>query len=124
MALRIHAIAGSVVVTLGFWMMWGELPATAAAAVAIVVALVLLYVSGSAAAVWGWVTALLGLESLAWPILTMVSIRMTTATPSDQQMGDMLTAILFGIFSSIFWLTFSYGIFKKLRSGSEPSQPE
>ena len=63
----------------------------------------------------------LGLESFAFPVATMVQIRMTTAQPTDEQMGQMLTAILFGVFSSIFWLTFSYGIFKKLRAGGEQS---
>lgn len=121
MRLRLNAVVGSVVVTLGFWMMWGELPPAATAVLAVVIALVLGWRSDSVAAVWGWVTALLGLESLAWPILTMVSIRMATASPTDQQMGEMLTAILFGLFSSIFWLTFSYGIFKKLRAGTDQS---
>jgi len=37
-------------------------------------------------------------------------------------MGLILTAILFGLFSSIFWLTFSYGVFKKLRERLEESQ--
>jgi hypothetical protein len=47
----------------------------------------------------------------------MLEIRRMTpegAQPTDQQMGLILTSMLFGLFSSIFWLTFSYGIFKRM----------
>jgi hypothetical protein len=58
---------------------------------------------------------MLGLESLAWPIVTMLQVRFSTAEPNDQQMGLILTAVLFGMFSSIFWLSFSWGLFKWVR---------
>ena len=69
------------------------------------------------AAIWAWVTLLLGLESLAWPIVTMVQVRMVLAEPTEQQMGGILTAVLFGLVSSIFWLTLSYGIYKRMVRG-------
>jgi hypothetical protein len=119
--LQINAVLGSIVVVLGFWMIWGELPPLFAVLVGLVVAGFLLWQSSSVGAVWAWSTMLLGLESLAWPIVTMVQIRMEGSDPTDQQMGLILTAILFGLFSGIFWMTFAYGIFKWTRRRSESS---
>jgi hypothetical protein len=116
---QINAILGSLVVTIGFWLLWGEAPVPLLAVVALGVAGVLVWRCATIGAVWAWTTLLLGLESFAFPITTMVEVRMTATQPSEEQMGRMLTAILFGVFSSIFWLTFSYGMFKKLRSRTE-----
>ena len=103
---------GSLVVTVGFWLMWGELPQTAAAALALAVVGFLVWRATTVALVWAWATLLVGLESLAWPVLTMIRIRMQTTEPTDQQMGDILTSVLFGLFSAVFWTSFSYGIFR------------
>lgn len=110
---RINAVLGSLVVTLGFWLIWEEFPLTFAVALALVAAGFLVWRGSTIAAIWAWVTLLLGLESLAWPIVTMVQARMALVEPTEQQMGRILTAVLFGLFSSIFWLTFSYGIYKR-----------
>jgi hypothetical protein len=112
---QLNAVLGGVVVALGLWLIWGDLPVMVIVVIALAAAGILAWASSSLAAMWGWTTAVLGLESLAWPVVTMVRIRLTSAEPTDQEMGLILTAILFGLFSSIFWLTFSYGIFKKLR---------
>jgi len=66
---------------------------------------------------------LLGVESLSWPIVTMVRIRLSGSEPSEEQMGLILTSVLFGLFSAIFWITFSYGIVKWMRKGQEASAP-
>jgi hypothetical protein len=29
-------------------------------------------------------------------------------------MGDILTSVLFGLFSGIFWMTFAWGIYKRM----------
>jgi hypothetical protein len=112
---QVNAALGGVVIALGLWLMWGELPVMLIAAIAVLAAAVLAWAGTSIAALWGWATAVLGLESLAWPMVTMVRIRLASAEPTEEEMGLILTAVLFGLFSSIFWLTFSYGIFKKLR---------
>ncbi|MBI5411508.1 MAG: hypothetical protein HZA21_05915 [Nitrospirae bacterium] len=112
---RLNAVLGSLVVTIGFWMTWGEMPPALTVLLALVVAVFLDRQGSMIARVWAWATLLLGLESLAWPIVTMVRIRMASAEPSDQEMGLILTAVLFGLVSSIFWLTFAYGIFKWIR---------
>ncbi len=114
---RINAVVGSLVVTLGFWLIWEEFPLTFAVAMALVVAGFLVWQGSTIAAIWAWVTLLLGLESLAWPIVTMVNLRVALDEPTEQEMGLILTAVLFGLVSSIFWLSFSYGIFKRMVRG-------
>jgi len=111
---QLNAILGSLVVTIGFWLMWGEMPLALTVVVALCTATFLTWQASSIAIVWAWATLLLGVESLAWPIVTMARVRMAAAEPTEQQMGQILTAALFGLFSSIFWLTFAYGIFKRV----------
>lgn len=117
--LQINAALASLVVTLGFWMIWEALPLTVIVAVALGVGVFLTWRANTIAGVWAWATLLLGLESLAWPIVLMVQVRLSAVEPTEQQMGLILTAVLFGLFSSIFWLTFSYGIFKWMRRKAE-----
>lgn len=109
---QLNAVLASLAVTIGFWLTWGEMPLALAVVVAVCAAAFLTWQGSSIAVVWAWATLLLGVESLAWPIVTMVQVRMAVAEPTDEQMGQILIAVLFGLFSSIFWLTFAYGIFK------------
>jgi hypothetical protein len=120
---RLNAVLGSLVVTVGFWLTWGELPLAWAVALALGVAAFLDWQGSTIARVWAWSTLLLGLECVAWPFATMVQVRMVTAEPSDQQMGAILTAVVWGLPSGIFWLTFSYGIFKRMGRQAEDSHP-
>ena len=60
-------------------------------------------------------TLLLGLECLAWPIVTMMQIRSVGGEPSYAEMGMILSAILMGLFSACFWIAFSYGLFKRAK---------
>jgi hypothetical protein len=125
--IRLNAVLGSLVVTLGFWIIWGELPLAMMVALGLAGAGLLAWLSQTIGAVWAWATLFLGIESLAWPIVTMMQVRMAEAEPTEQQMGLILTAMLFGLFSAIFWMTFAYGIFKWMRkktdSTSEPAKP-
>ena len=43
----------------------------------------------------------------------MVQISSITAEPNDEQMGTILSAVLMGLVSAVFWVTFSYGLFKR-----------
>jgi hypothetical protein len=112
---RLNVVVASIVVTLGFWILWGDAPVLLTVAVALGIGGFLLWQASMPGEVWAWATLILGLESLAWPIVTMLQVRFSTAEPSDQQMGLILTAVLFGMFSSIFWLSFSWGLFKRGR---------
>lgn len=118
--LRLHAILGSLVVTIGFWLTWGTLTTPVLMALSLGIVAFLLWRAPSLPAIWAWTTLLLGIESLTWPILTMLRVRMESTEPTDQQMGDILTSVLFGFFSAIFWLTFAYGIFKKIYPPNAP----
>jgi hypothetical protein len=118
--LRLNVLCGSLVVAVGFRFIWGELPLALTAVVALLVVGLLVWRARTIPEVWAWSTLLLGLECLAWPLATMVQMRMETTEPSDQQMGLILTAVIWGFPSGIFWLTFSYGLFKKWRHADKP----
>jgi hypothetical protein len=122
--LQLNAALGSLVATFGLWLVWGEAPMMVLIAVALILSVLLSWGSASLTAVWAWTTALLGVESLAWPIVTMVQVKLSAREPTEQEMGAILTAMLFGLFSSIFWLTFSYGIFKKFVRAQSDSPPQ
>jgi len=62
------------------------------------------------------------MESLALAVVTMIQGRLADREPTEQEMSDILIVMLFGLFSSIFWLTFSYGIFKKFVR-ADPNPP-
>jgi len=116
---HLNAVLGSLVVTVGFWLIWGEIPPALAVVSGLLVAGFLIWQGSTIAAIWAWVTLFLGLESLTWPVVTMVRVRMTATEPTEQEMGLILTALLFGLFSAIFWLTFSYGLFKRMKQKEE-----
>jgi len=73
--------------------------------------------------VWAVSTFLLGLESLAWPILQMVDLRQLGPEPSLEDLQRIFNAVLFGLFSGVFWLTFSYGVYKRTQLKVETTVP-
>ena len=114
---RIHAVLGAVAVTIGFWLVWGELPVAFVTAIALAAAGFLIWQGTTIAHVWAWTCVLLGFASAAWPMATMVQVRMAAgeavaAEPSNEQMGLILTAVVAGLFSSVFWVSFGIGIFR------------
>lgn len=112
---RIHAVLGAIVVTIGFWLVWGELPLALVAAVALGMAVFLAWQGSTIGRVWAWACLLLGIASAAWPIATMVQVRRLAAEPSDEQMGLILTAVVAGLFASVFWTSFAFGIFRWIK---------
>ncbi len=112
MKIRLNAVLGSLVVTIGLWITWGELSPTVAAVVGVAAAGFLVWRGGTIAMVWAWATLLLGIESLSWPVVTMVRMRLAGPEPTDEQMMALLASVVFGLFSAVFWITFSYGIFR------------
>jgi hypothetical protein len=109
---RLHAVLGAVVVTIGFWLAAGAVPPAMLAAVALGVAGFLAWQGTTLGRVWAWTSLLVGLDSLAWPVVTMIRISRVTEQPDDQQMGMILTAVVAGLFASVFWLSFGWGIFR------------
>jgi hypothetical protein len=121
---QFNAGLGSLVVAIGAWLAWDQLSIVGAGLVMAAVTAFHLWRGHSIGLVWAWTTLLLGIECLAWPIITMVQIRPATTQPSDEQMGAILSAVLMGLFSAVFWIAFSYGLFKRI-GGREPGpQPE
>jgi len=110
---QLNALLGSLVVAAGAWLAWDSFSPWGVFLVAGGVAGFLIWQGRTIGLVWAWATLLLGAESLAWPIVTMVQVRSTTTEPTDEQMGTILSAVLTGLISAVFWITISYGLFKR-----------
>jgi hypothetical protein len=110
---QLNALLGSLVVAAGAWLAWDSFSPWGVFLVAGGVAGILIWQGRTVGLVWAWATLLLGLESLAWPIVTIVQVRSTTTEPTDEQMGTILSAVVTGLLSAIFWITISYGLFKR-----------
>ncbi|MFO0775054.1 MAG: hypothetical protein U0172_10375 [Nitrospiraceae bacterium] len=124
---QVNALLGSLVVTVGLWIAAGGLPIELALLVLVGVAIGLAWISSHVLTIWAWTTALMGVESLAWPMVLMFQMKQALGPgvePTDEQMQTMFGAILFGLFASIFWLTFSYGLFKWAARATAPASPE
>jgi hypothetical protein len=121
---QLNAGLGSLVVAVGAWLSWDQLSILGAALVMASVGAFLLWRGRTIGLVWAWSTLLLGIECFAWPIITMAQIRSASTQPSDEQMGTILSAVLMGLFSAVFWIAFSYGLFKRASRKQTGAQPE
>jgi hypothetical protein len=110
---QLNSLLGSLVVAAGAWLAWDSFSLWEVFLVAGCVAGLLIWQGRTIGLVWAWANLLLGLESLAWPIVTMIQVRSTTTEPTDDQMGTILSAVLTGLLSAVFWITLSYGLFKR-----------
>lgn len=120
---QLHALLGGIVVAVGAFVMWEQL-APIWTLIFVAGATTFLWWRGrSIGAVWAWTTLGLGIESMTWPIVTMIQIRMGGSQPTEEQMGTILNAVLFGLFSSVFWVTFAFGLFKRVRETNAPPLP-
>ena len=108
----LNLILGTLVTTVGFWILWNAAPEFVVAGWVLVVSGFLWWKAKSVTEVWAWVTLVLGLESFAWPLQRMVQLKNVADTPSDDEMGAMLSDIILGLFFAVFWMSFSYGLFK------------
>lgn len=107
---------GTLVTTVGFWLIWGgTVSPIIVAGWALIVGLFLWFLTESITELWAWSTLLLGLESFAWPVVLMVQLRGQGESLPESEMGTILSAVVLGLFSSVFWISFSYGLFKRAR---------
>lgn len=115
----VNAVLGAIAVTVGLWFLQGDL--SAAITVMMIVGLTVLYtkVCPTTAHIWMWSTLLLGLESLAWPFGMVGELEQFGPEPPLEEMERVFTAVLFGLFSGIFWLTFAYGIYRRTQPKAE-----
>ncbi len=121
--LHLHALLGGIVVAVGAFVMFKQLAFIWTLIFATGATTFLLWRGGSIGAIWAWTTLGLGIESMTWPIVTMIQIRMAGEQPTEEQMGTILNAVLFGLFSSVFWVTFAFGLFKRVREANAPVIP-
>lgn len=123
-AIQANSVLATVVVSVGAWLVWGSLPIVWTVALAGGILLFLLRQGTTIGKIWAWSTFLLGIESLAWPVITMVRLRTSSSQPSDEEMGLVLNAVLFGLFSSVFWISFAFGLFKREQRAEPISQDD
>ncbi|HET9395955.1 MAG TPA: hypothetical protein VFO36_07855, partial [Nitrospiraceae bacterium] len=122
--LRINAALGSLVIAMGAWLAWEGLAGVGGLMILVIAGCFLVWRGRTLRLIWAWTTLFLGIECLAWPIITMLRIRSATTQPSDEQMGTILSAVLMGLFSAVFWIAFSYGLFKGTDPNRLPQSPE
>ena len=121
--LVVNAVLGAMAVTVGLWFLQGDL--SSSVTIVIIVGLTILYakVCPTAAHVWMWSTLLLGVESLAWPFQLVGDLEQYGSEPPLEEMSKVFTAVLFGVFSGVFWLTFAYGIYRRTQPKTEEPMP-
>lgn len=113
----LNQLLGTLVVAVGFWLLWGTASPVIVAGGALAVGGLLWWKARTIIAVWAWSTLLLGLESVARPLMLMSQLRGASGTPAEDEMGTILSAVVLGLFSSVFWISFSYGLFKRAWGG-------
>ncbi|MDA0738092.1 MAG: hypothetical protein O2999_05425 [Nitrospirae bacterium] len=109
----VNAVLGAIAVTVGLWFLRGDL--SSAMTIILIVGLTIAYsqMCATTAHVWMWSTLLLGLESLAWPFQMLGTLEQFGPEPPIEEMERVFTAVVFGFFSGIFWLTFAYGLYRR-----------
>jgi hypothetical protein len=119
----LNLVLGTAVAAVGFWLIWGSVSPFIVLGWAIAVGLFLWVKADSISKVWAWSTLLLGIESFAWPLMLMVQLKGASDTVPEAEMGTILSAVVLGLFSSVFWVSFSYGLFNRaLKADSAPSE--
>ncbi|MCS6329086.1 MAG: hypothetical protein H8K06_18655 [Nitrospira sp.] len=92
---QLHAVLGGLVIAIGIVVMWEQAVLLWALLVGTIATAFLLWKGRSIGTVWAWTTLGLGVESMTWPIVTMVKMRMEGSQPTEEQMGTMLNAVIF-----------------------------
>lgn len=118
----LNLLLGTLVVAIGFWLLWGTASPVIVAGWALAVGGLLRWKGRTITEVWAWSTLLLGLESFAWPLTLLIQLKGASEIPSENEMGMILSAVVLGLFSSVFWISFSYGLFKRAW-GVAPDSP-
>ncbi|MCZ6801304.1 MAG: hypothetical protein O7F12_12535 [Nitrospirae bacterium] len=119
----INSVLGSMAMTAGLWLLWGGLPSAVTVILVVGLSVILGRISPTVPHVWAWSTCVMGIESLAWPFMVMGSLGDLGPEPSLEDMQQMFSAVLFGVFSGIFWLTFAYGIYRRIHNRLHPVKP-
>ena len=116
----LNCLLGILVAVVGFWLIWGTVAPVLVLGWALVVGAFLWLKAKSITEIWAWATLLLGLESFAWPVVLMIQLKGTSDSLPETEMGTILSAVVLGLFSSVFWISFSYGLFKRAWRTDQP----
>lgn len=117
-----NLLLGALVSAIGFWLLWETVPPVVIAGWAFAIGGFLWWKARTITEVWAWSTLLLGLESFTWPVSLMTQLKRASDQPSEDEMGMILSGVVLGLFSSVFWITFSHGLFKRAW-GAAPDRP-
>lgn len=120
----LNCLLGILVAVIGFWLVWGTVAPGVVLAWAGLVGALLWLKAKSITEIWAWATLLLGLESFAWPVVLMIQLKGPTESLPEAEMGTILSAVVLGLFSSVFWISFSYGLFKRAWRVDQPLSEE
>lgn len=121
---KLNAVAAGVFVTFGFTMAWNPIPVSWAAMAGVGFTALLVWLGETPKHVWAWAFLFLGLESLSWPIVQMIKLRLSGVTePSEEQMGNLLGSMFWGVIFATFMLSFAYGIFRWIKRAEPPEAP-
>ena len=120
----LNLLLGTFVVAVGFWLLWSAAFPALVAGWTLAVGGLLWWKGRTITEVWAWSTLLLGLESFAWPLISMIQMKGATETASEGEMGTILSTVILGLFSSVFWISFSYGLFKRAWGGATDAPRE
>ena len=121
--LLVHAVIGSMAVTIGLWMLLGDLSLPVTVVIVVLLTVIFGKTCPTPSHVWACSTLLIGLESLAWPFLMLKDIQALGSELPLEDMQRIFTAVLFGLFSGVFWLTFAYGIYRRIQQKNALPQP-
>ena len=117
----INAVLGAMAVAGGLWLLSGGISGVVTVTVVVGLMVVFAKTCPGVAHVWMWSTVLLGIESLAWPVPLVLELRQLGPEPPLETMSEVFTAVLFGVLSGIFWLTFAYGLYRRTHPDHAPA---
>jgi hypothetical protein len=113
--LQVNAVLGSLAVTVGLWLLIGALPVPIGIAMGIGLAILLAWKCPSIGYIWAICTLLLGVESMAWAMMQVTDLQKLGREPTMEEMENIFPAVMLGLFSGVFWMTFAYGIYKRIQ---------
>ncbi len=105
--LQVNAVFGSLAVTVGLWLLIGALPIPIGIAMGIGLAILLAWKCPSIGYIWAICTLLLGVESMAWAMMQVTDLQKLGREPTMEEMENIFPAVILGLFSGVFWLTFA-----------------
>jgi hypothetical protein len=113
---KLNVVIAAIVVTIGFALIWNPIPIPVVALAGVGFAGLLLWLATTPRHAWAWASLFLGLESISWPVVQLIKLRLAgIVEPSEEQMRNLVSNLFLGVLFATFWLTLAYGIFRWIR---------